>query len=281
MAARRCTERRATAICRPSARSSTPAHRCTSRPTATASPAGGIPAWAVGSARPNRRGSARASAAGARRTTPLHCAAYSGDAGATAALLGAGADASIKESSGYAAPSRAVPLWPHGRPPPAARIDPAVLVGGRRSDGHSATGRAARTRRRWSRRAKGCAALHRLPHAGRGAACAHILSLPFVRTRQRRRMPPTCTVGSLRPCTRFHPGLPLLPAPPRCAPQCFDAAPARTARAVPWSLARKVRMRCECTFPAHSADRTSHAGVAGQTSPGGEFRGARSCPIAV
>ncbi len=81
----------------------------------TASPAGGIPAWAVGSARPNRRGSERASAAGARRTTPLHCAAYSGDAGATAALLGAGADASIEESSGCAAPSRAVPLWPHGR----------------------------------------------------------------------------------------------------------------------------------------------------------------------
>ena len=39
-------------------------------------------------------------AAGARRLTPLHIAAQGGDADVMAALLGAGADASIQDSVG-------------------------------------------------------------------------------------------------------------------------------------------------------------------------------------
>jgi ankyrin repeat protein len=49
-------------------------------------------------------GSARASAAAhaavARRRTPLHCAANNGHVDAIAALLGAGADASIQDRDG-------------------------------------------------------------------------------------------------------------------------------------------------------------------------------------
>jgi hypothetical protein len=86
---RRCTGRRTTAICRPSMRSSTPAQRWTSRPTATS---GGIFVRRVGACQCN--------AAVARRQTPLHMAAYKGDAKATAALLGAGADASIQDWAG-------------------------------------------------------------------------------------------------------------------------------------------------------------------------------------
>ena len=46
------------------------------------------------------RASAAANAAVARRWTPLHIAAHYGHADATAALLGAGADASIQDGSG-------------------------------------------------------------------------------------------------------------------------------------------------------------------------------------
>jgi hypothetical protein len=52
--------------------------------------------------------SAAAGAAVACRSTPLHCAAANGTAAVTAALLGAGADASIKDNYGYAALRRAV-----------------------------------------------------------------------------------------------------------------------------------------------------------------------------
>ncbi len=60
---------------------------------------GGGSAWA----------SAAAGAAVARRYTPLHYAVYYGRADANAiavmaALLGAGADASLKDSGGYAVP---------------------------------------------------------------------------------------------------------------------------------------------------------------------------------
>ncbi len=68
---------------------------------------GGGSAWA----------SAAAGAAVARRYTPLHYAVYFGRAdeiAVMAALLGAGADASIKDSGGYAVPRRT------GRPPRAA-----------------------------------------------------------------------------------------------------------------------------------------------------------------
>ena len=58
--------------------------------------------------------SGRASAAAdACRATPLHWAAYKGRTATTAALLGAGADPSIKECNGYAASLRAPP---HGQP---------------------------------------------------------------------------------------------------------------------------------------------------------------------
>ena len=56
---RRCTWRRATAICRPSARSSAPAHRWTSRPT----PAGG-PFWVAGRVGGRGRSRRAGSAAG-------------------------------------------------------------------------------------------------------------------------------------------------------------------------------------------------------------------------
>ncbi len=51
-------------------------------------------------------------AAVASRSTPLHWAAYNGNADATAALLGSGADASVKDNNEYAAPRRAVPHGP-------------------------------------------------------------------------------------------------------------------------------------------------------------------------
>ena len=58
--------------------------------------------------------SAAAGAAVARRSTPLHYAAWNGDAAVTAALIVAGADASIKDWIGYAAPhSRAPQMQPH------------------------------------------------------------------------------------------------------------------------------------------------------------------------
>ncbi len=63
------------------------------------------------SARPLVR-SARFRFCFARRDTPLHLAVINGNAAVTAALLGAGADASIKNRSWYAAPHT-----PHGRPP--------------------------------------------------------------------------------------------------------------------------------------------------------------------
>ncbi len=135
------------------------------------------------SARPNRCGSERASAAGARRTTPLHLAAWNGNADATAALLGAGADASIKESSGYAALSRAA------RPTATNQIRRA-----RR-----------RTAERWAQRngesgayaaaveqARGCAARHRLPHAGVGLRSHSFPHLARARHGVARR---NCTVG--------------------------------------------------------------------------------------
>ena len=43
---------------------------------------------------------------GSSRSTPLHWAAYKGNADATAALLGSGADASIKDTNEYATPRR-------------------------------------------------------------------------------------------------------------------------------------------------------------------------------
>ncbi len=71
----------------------------------------------------SRWASAAAGAAVARRSMPLHSAAVNGHADATAALLGAGADASIKGTCEYAAlHHRAAP---HGRPPPAAAAMPA------------------------------------------------------------------------------------------------------------------------------------------------------------
>ena len=57
--------------------------------------------------------SAAAVAVDACRATPLHWAAYKGHTATTAALLGAGADPSIKECNGYAASLRAPP---HGQP---------------------------------------------------------------------------------------------------------------------------------------------------------------------
>ncbi len=63
--------------------------------------------------------SAAAGAAVARRATPLHFAARNGDADATAALIGAGADASIKDWTGYAAPRRTAER--HSRSPGARR----------------------------------------------------------------------------------------------------------------------------------------------------------------
>jgi hypothetical protein len=82
----------------------------------------------------------QANAAVARRWTPLHLAACHGDADATiAALLGAGADASIQDYRGYAVLRRM------GRPPPAA-MPPVFLQD---------DGRATRTREWEERRVRG------------------------------------------------------------------------------------------------------------------------------
>ncbi len=73
--------------------------------------------WAFG----GRRGlgavgmdQAAAGAAGPRRCTPLHLAACYANADATAALIGAGADATIENRNGYTTLHRAAP---HGLPP--------------------------------------------------------------------------------------------------------------------------------------------------------------------
>jgi hypothetical protein len=58
--------------------------------------------------------STAAGAAVARRNTPLHLAAESRNADVAAALIGAGADATVKNIDGYAALRCAAP---HGRPP--------------------------------------------------------------------------------------------------------------------------------------------------------------------
>ncbi len=93
--------------------------------------------------------SAAAGAAVASRSTPLHWAAYNGNADATAALLGSGADTSIKDNNEYAAPRRAAPRRTADRRQP----QPRWPAGRRRSNAHEVMRRAARTRRRWSRRA--------------------------------------------------------------------------------------------------------------------------------
>ena len=77
------------------------------------------------------------------RFTPLHNAAGNGNAAATAALLGAGADATIKNHKGYAAPRRAAG--------PTATAAAPLPAGTRQSDGRNLVGRAPSTRRRWSR----------------------------------------------------------------------------------------------------------------------------------
>jgi hypothetical protein len=81
-------------------RSSTPAHRWTSRPTTAGGPfcAAGRRRGRIGGG--SARASAAADAAVARRSTPLHYAARYGHADAMAALLGAGADASIEDKFG-------------------------------------------------------------------------------------------------------------------------------------------------------------------------------------
>ena len=62
--------------------------------------AGRVGGAAEGGGRGRRRASAAANAAAARRSTPLHYAANNGHADAMAALLGAGADASIQNIFG-------------------------------------------------------------------------------------------------------------------------------------------------------------------------------------
>ncbi len=107
-----------------------------------------------------------AGAAVARSYTPLHLAADNGHADAMAALLGAGADASIQDSIGYAVPRRAARADRH-RPP--CRRCPA---GGRQSNAHKRMGRAARTRRRWRRRAAFRALVHHIfATASHAATC--------------------------------------------------------------------------------------------------------------
>ncbi len=64
--------------------------------------------------------SAAAGAAVARRATPLHYAAWNGNAAVTAALIGAGADVSIKDWTGYAAPRHTAVR--HSRSPGARRM---------------------------------------------------------------------------------------------------------------------------------------------------------------
>jgi hypothetical protein len=58
----------------------------------------------------------------------------------------------------------------------------------------------------------------------------------------------------------------------RCAPQCVDAAPARTATAVPWSPARKSG--CAASAPFVPTRPVLTRGVAGQTSHGSDAGGA-------
>jgi hypothetical protein len=230
MATRRCAGRRSTAICRPSMRSSTPAHRWTSR--ITTSTAGG-PFCATARGRiggGSARASAAANAAVARRSTPVHLAAQHGEAAATAALLGAGADASIEDYRGYAVLRRT------GRPPPAA-MPPVFLQD---------DGRATRTIEWAQRRVR-----------GGGGAGAHFRAL-FRRVSATAWHAATALL-LVRSCIRA--SLCRL----RCARStdavgtffrvCCCTAPARTTREdqhVSWSRARHTRCTSECAFPAHS-----------------------------
>ncbi len=103
----------------------------------------------------------------ARRYTALHWAAYNGHADATAALLGAGADAAIEDFYfiGCAA-QRSAAQRRSAQPTATAAV--AALVGRRQGNAHKRMGRAAHMRRRWSRRAAALLAIVSLPHAGMG-----------------------------------------------------------------------------------------------------------------
>ena len=100
----------------------------------------------------------------ARRSTPLHLAADYGHAAATAALLGAGADASIENCGGYDAPRRTAR--------PTATAAAAVPAGGQQSNTHDGMESASRTRRRCSRRV---AALLAIASPTPAAGCAHFV----------------------------------------------------------------------------------------------------------
>ena len=107
--------------------------------------------------------SAAAGAAVASRSTPLHWAAYNGNADATAALLGFGADASIKDNNEYAAPRRAAPHGPTAAScSRGARRDTAQQCarGNAKSGAYAAA----------VEQARGRSARHRLPHAGKRPA---------------------------------------------------------------------------------------------------------------
>jgi hypothetical protein len=141
-------------------RSSTPAHRWTSRPLIQTDYRQDL----LGGRRAVVRlgwASAAARAAVARRSTPLHWAAYNGNADATAALLGSGADGSIKDNNEYAAPRRAA------RPTATSRSR-----GARRNTAEQAAPWNAKSGAYAAavEQARGRSARHRLPHAGKRAA---------------------------------------------------------------------------------------------------------------
>ena len=102
--------------------------------------------------------SAAAGAAVARRATPLHYAAWNGNAAVTAALLVAGADASIKDWIGYAAPRRTADRRSRSRRVARRRTAERLAQDNGKSGAYAAA----------VVQARGRAARHRLPHAGMG-----------------------------------------------------------------------------------------------------------------
>ena len=100
---------------------------------------------------------------GSSRSTPLHWAAYKGNADATAALLGSGADASIKDNNEYAAPRHAARPTATSRSCGARRETAEQCArNDRKSGAYAAAGEQARGRSARHR--------HRLPRAGERAA---------------------------------------------------------------------------------------------------------------
>jgi hypothetical protein len=188
--------------------------------------------------------SAAACAAVARRATPLHFAARNGDADATAALIVAGADASIKDWTGYAAPRHT------------AAAAALVSAGGRQSNKPNFVGRAARTRWRCSRRAAAPLAIASTTPA---LGCAHFVHPTSTRSPQQctqRLHRWSCALAPARLSVEHDaPDLPLVSA--HACVFC-SAAPSRTARGdqhVSWPYVHYSG--CTAKAPSRARSRTS------------------------